>query len=75
MRPHEQEAAGSARCAPVLMQALQGAPTPARNPFMPAAAEPEYRGPPVVRPASGPGPKSFPLALRASGRSAMLFKP
>ncbi len=55
-------------------QALQGPPTPARNLFMPATPQPEFRRPPAVRPASGPGPKSFPLALRASGRSAPISR-
>lgn len=53
----------------LVVQALQGGATPTRNAFLPAAAaEYEFQRPPLVRAASGPGPKSFPLALRASGR-------
>jgi hypothetical protein len=51
-------------------QALQGGPAPARNPWLPAAAASEFQRPPIVHVASGPGPKSFPLALRSSGRRA-----
>ncbi|KAK9825846.1 hypothetical protein WJX81_003187 [Elliptochloris bilobata] len=65
----ELEAASPEAFADAVNEALQGAPTPARNFFLPAAAaESEFRRPPLVRPASGRGPKSFPLALRASGR-------
>ena len=69
--PHRISAQGPARSAGApAAQALQGGPAPTNNPWLPAAAASEFQRPPIVHAASGPGPKSFPLALRASGRRA-----